>query len=112
MKKETEKSKKSDDQILVTRAILEDVKQHLNLHRTHTDEQMLAWMRQMTGRPVKLVEEMPTDDDLVVICSLVPVMPDSRLGKCGECGAPVYHSRHVPPEAKMICTRCGPRLGH
>lgn len=112
MKKEPEEPKKSDNQLLVTRAILDEVRQNLPFHRHYSDDQMLALMRERTGRPVKLVEEMPTDDDLVVICAPEPMVPDARRGTCGECGAPVYHSRHVPAAAKKVCTRCGPRLGH
>jgi hypothetical protein len=111
-KKKKTNGGKDEDQILVTRAILHEVKANIRYGALLTDEQLLAWMQQMTGRPVKLVEEIPDDEDVVVICSPVPVVPGSRTGECSECGVTVYFSKNSPVNARKICTRCGPRLGH
>ncbi len=111
---EVEKPKdatKEDDRILVTRAILEEVKASLGYAVRYSDALMLSWMKQMTGRQIELVEELPKDDDIVTICSLIPVVPGSRMAECSECGATIYHSRNAPPTGRKICTRCGPRLG-
>jgi hypothetical protein len=107
-----EKEEESPDRILVTRAILEEVKSFLGYARFYSDEQMLASLRQVTGRPVELVEEVPDDEEVVTICSLVPVVPGSLTAECSECGATVYHSRNAPQNSRKLCTRCGPRLGH
>src|SRR5436190_1893064 len=110
--KKKESTEKEPDQILVTRAIMDEVKQYLRFGFAVTDEQVLARMQQMAGRPVKLVENIPDDEEVVVLCSLVPVVPGSIVTQCADCGATIYHSKNAPPNSRKICTRCGPRLGH
>lgn len=114
MESDKKDGKASDgpDRMLVTRAILEEVKSFLGYAKYYTDEQMLASLRQVTGRPIELVEEVPDDEEIVTICSTVPVVPGSLTGTCSDCGATVYHSRNAPPNSRKLCTRCGPRLGH
>ncbi len=111
--KKPDKSTDKPDRLLVTRAILEEVKRSLGYPARYPDEPMLARMRQMIGRSIELVEELPEDDDeeIVVICALEPAVPGSLVDRCSQCGVTIYHSRNAPPNARKICTRCGPRLG-
>jgi len=89
------------------------VREHLGLDkRRWTDQQVLAWAQHMSGREVVLVDEIPEDEEIVLICSPEPYVAGSLKAVCSECGTTVYHSRHAPPNARKICTRCGPRLGH
>jgi hypothetical protein len=98
--------------MIVTRAILEETRQHLGLDERWTDEQALAWMRRMSGREIQLVETLPEDEEVVVLCSPVAVVAGSIKTECAECGTTIYYSQKSPAKAKKICTRCGPRLGH
>jgi hypothetical protein len=101
-----------DDQLIVTREILNEVRQNIGPEWGRTDEQLLESIRRMSGRKVVLVDKVPEDDDIVVICAPEAVVPGSLKATCAECGTTVYHSRHAPAHARKICTRCGPRLGH
>jgi hypothetical protein len=111
-----EKSKEgkgaSDNRLIVTRAIMDETRQHLGLDPRLSDQQVLEWMRRTSGREIVLVETVPDDEEVIVICSPVAVVPGSLMAQCAECGTTIFHSRNAPVNAKKICTRCGPRLGH
>jgi len=107
-----ESKEKWDNRLIVTRAILDEARHHLGLDGKWSDEEALAWIRHTSGREVVLVETLPEDEEVVVLCAPEPVVAGSLKAECAECGATIYHSRNAPAHARKICTRCGPRLGH
>lgn len=107
-----DKDSAQDNRLIVTRAIFEETRRHLGLDPRMPDQQVLDWMRRMSGREIHLVETLPEDEEVTVICSPVAVVPGSLKAECAECGTTIYHSRNAPPNSRKICTRCGPPLGH
>jgi hypothetical protein len=64
------------------------------------------------GRPetVEAVGNIPTDEDVTLICAPLTfplTLPDNQLGRCAACDRPIQH-RPCREEVVKVCIACAP----